>query len=70
MVSRASLHPSCHDNGDRIQEHWIDGLKVQNTKILRVDLEQPEGINVLLQEQAVERSRAGGDQQRKSGDWY
>ena len=48
---------------------WIDELKIQNAKIPGVDLEQPEGINVLLHEQAVERSRAGGDQQRNSGDW-
>ena len=52
----------CDDDGEPTQDHWIEGLKVQNTKVPGVDLEQPEGINVLLQEQAVERSRAGGDQ--------
>jgi hypothetical protein len=59
----------CDDHGKHTQEHWVDGLKIQNTKVPRVDLEQLGGINLLLQEQAVERSRAGGDQQRKSGYW-
>ena len=58
-----------HDDGEPTQEHWIDGLKVQKTEIPGVDLEQPESINALFQEQAVERSRAGGDQQRNGGYW-
>ena len=59
----------CDDDGEPTQDHWVDGLKVQKTEIPGVDLEQPEGINALLQEQAVERSRAGGDQQRQSRYW-
>ena len=51
------------------QEHRIEGLKIQNTEFSRVDLEQPESVNALLQKQAVERSRGGGDQQRNGGYW-
>ena len=45
---------NCDDDGEPTQEHWIDGLKVQKTEIPGVDLEQPESINVLFQEQAVD----------------
>ena len=56
LSSRWSQEPRCtrhfDDDVEHTQEHWAEGLKVQNTKVSGVDLEQPEGINVLLQEQA------------------
>ena len=69
MVLEHHCTRDCDDDGEPTQEHWVDGLKVQNTKVAGVDLEQPEGINVVLQKQAVKRSRTGCDQQRKSGEW-
>ena len=58
--------PQSDDDGERAQEHWVERLEIQNTKVSGVDLKQPEDINLLLQEHAVERSSAGGDQQRES----
>ena len=55
LSSRWSQEPRCtrHFDNDveHTQEHWAEGLKVQNTKVSGLDLEQPEGINLLLHEQ-------------------
>ena len=57
-----------HNNGESSQQDWVDGLKVEPAELSCVQLEQPEGINVLLQQQAVEGAGSCGDQQWCCGD--
>ena len=57
-----------HNHGECSQQHRVDGLQVEPAELSRVQFEQPEGINVLLQQQAVEGAGSSGDQQRRSGD--
>ena len=57
-----------HNNGESSQQDWVDGLKVEPAELSCVQLEQPEGINVLLQQQAVDGAGSCGDQQWCCGD--
>ena len=57
------------DAGEHSYEHWINRLKIQNTKVHGVNFEQPEGINFLLLEPVDQRPRAECDQQCESGNW-
>ena len=43
------------------QQDWVHGLKIEPAELSCVQLEQPEGINVLLQQQAVEGAGSCGD---------
>ena len=45
-----------HNNGETSQQDWVHGLKVEPAEPSGVQLEQPEGINVVLQQQAVQRA--------------
>ena len=45
-----------HNNGESSQQDWVHGLKIEPAELSCVQLEQPEGINVLLQQKAVEGS--------------
>ena len=38
-----------YNNGETPQQDWVHGLKIEPSELSRVQLEQPEGINVLLQ---------------------
>ena len=58
------------NNGQSSQQDWVDGLKIEPAELSCVQLEQPEGINVLLQQQAVEGASSCGDQQWCGGDRY
>ena len=42
-----------HNNGESSQQDWVHGLKVEPSELSCVQLQQPESINVLLQQQAV-----------------
>ena len=57
-----------HNNGEGSQQDWVQGLKVEPAELACVQLEQPEGINVLFQQEAVEGAGSSGDQQRCCGD--
>ena len=50
-----------HNNGETPQQDWVHGLKVEPAELSCVQLEQPEGINVLLQQQAVKGAGSSGD---------
>ena len=56
------------NNGQSSQQDWVDGLKIEPAELSCVQFEQPEGINVLFQQQAVKGAGSSGDQQRRSGD--
>ena len=45
-----------HNNGEGSQQDWVQGLKVEPAELACVQLEQPEGINVLFQQEAVSAS--------------
>ena len=57
-----------HHNGEHPKHHRIDRLQVDRPEVAGVDLQQPEGVNVLLQQQAVQGSSSGRQQQRCCGD--
>ena len=57
-----------HNNGETPQQDWVHGLQVEPAELSCMQLEQPEGINVLLQQQAVEGAGSSSDQQRCCGD--
>ncbi len=59
-----------HNNREPSQQDGVDGLQVQPAELACVQLKQPEGINVLLQQQAVQGAGSGCDQQRCSRDWH
>ena len=51
-----------HNNGECSQQDWVDGLQVEPAELSRVQFEQPEGVNVLLKQQAVQGAGPSGDQ--------
>ena len=57
-----------HNNRESSQQDWVHGLKIEPAELSCVQLEQPEGINVLLQQQAVEGAGACCNQQWCCGD--
>ena len=57
-----------YNDGESSQQDWVHGLKVEPAELSCVQLEQPKGINVLLQQQAVEGAGSCGDQQWCCGD--
>ena len=59
-----------HNNGESSKQDWVHGLKIEPAELPCVQLEQPEGINVLLQQQAVDGAGSCGDQQWCCGDWH
>jgi len=50
-----------HNNGETPQQDWVHRLKVEPSELSCVQFEQPEGINVLFQQQAVEGAGSSGD---------
>ena len=59
-----------HNNGESSQQDWVHGLEIEPAELSCVQLEQPESINVLLQQQAVEGAGSCSDQQWCCGDRY
>merc|ERR1712185_642881 len=57
-----------HHDGEHPKDHRIDRLQVDWPEVSGVDLQQPKGIDVLLQQQAVEGTGPGRKQQRCCGD--
>ena len=45
------------------KDDWVKGLKVEPSKLSGMNPEQPESIDVLLKQQAVERTCSRSDQQ-------
>ena len=65
----ASEHQPAAGEGNHQRQNCDDrrgiGLQVAHPEVVRVDLDQPEGINVVRQNQSIDRARQRGDD---SGD--
>ena len=56
-----------HNQGEHPEQQRVVGLKINGTELAGVELEQPEGIDAALQQQAVEGATDRRQQQRCGG---
>jgi glutaredoxin len=56
-----------HHQGEHAEQQRVVGLQVDGAELAGVDLEQPEGIDAALQQQAVEGATGRRQQQRRGG---
>ena len=59
---------SSHHDGECSKQDGIHRLEIDPAELACVQLEQPEGVNPLLQQQAVEGTCTGCDQERQGRD--